>query len=121
MPSQIRQPIGRGLPQHPSGNDGKRGFPQHPSGDGGAGFPQSGGGGGGFPQSGGGGGGFPQLPMQSSNPATGSADAGAGASADAGASGSQAPAEAGCTYERSVRKVSGGGLQRVILKVCPDA
>jgi len=99
------------LPQHPSGNDGKRGFPQHPSGDGGAGFPQSGGGGGGFPQ----------LPMQSSNPATGSADAGAGASADAGASGSQAPAEAGCTYERSVRKVSGGGLQRVILKVCPDA
>ena len=28
---------------------------------------------------------------------------------------------AGCTYERSVRKLPGGGLQRVIIKVCPDA
>jgi hypothetical protein len=27
----------------------------------------------------------------------------------------------GCTYERSVRKLPGGGLQRVIVKVCPDA
>jgi hypothetical protein len=27
----------------------------------------------------------------------------------------------GCTYERSVRKLPGGGLQRVIIKVCPDA
>jgi hypothetical protein len=26
----------------------------------------------------------------------------------------------GCTYERSVRKLPGGGLQRVIVKVCPD-
>ena len=26
----------------------------------------------------------------------------------------------GCTYERSVRKLPGGGLQRVIIKVCPD-
>jgi translation initiation factor RLI1 len=28
---------------------------------------------------------------------------------------------AGCTYERSVRKLPGGGLQRVLIKVCPDA
>ena len=27
----------------------------------------------------------------------------------------------GCTYERSVRKLPGGGLQRVIVKICPDA
>jgi hypothetical protein len=27
----------------------------------------------------------------------------------------------GCVYERSVRKPAGGGLQRVILKICPDA
>jgi hypothetical protein len=27
----------------------------------------------------------------------------------------------GCFYERSVRKPAGGGLQRVILKICPDA
>jgi len=27
----------------------------------------------------------------------------------------------GCVYERSVRKLPGGGLQRVIVKVCPDA
>jgi hypothetical protein len=27
----------------------------------------------------------------------------------------------GCSYERSVRKLPGGGLQRVIVKVCPDA
>jgi hypothetical protein len=27
---------------------------------------------------------------------------------------------AGCTYERSVRKLPGGGLQRVLIKVCPD-
>jgi len=27
----------------------------------------------------------------------------------------------GCTYERSVRKQPGGGLQRVIVKICPDA
>jgi hypothetical protein len=27
----------------------------------------------------------------------------------------------GCTYERSVRTLPGGGLQRVIIKVCPDA
>jgi hypothetical protein len=27
----------------------------------------------------------------------------------------------GCVYERSVRKPPGGGLQRVILKICPDA
>jgi hypothetical protein len=27
----------------------------------------------------------------------------------------------GCTYERSVRKLPGGGLQRVLIKVCPDA
>ena len=26
----------------------------------------------------------------------------------------------GCVYERSVRKLPGGGLQRVIVKVCPD-
>jgi len=26
----------------------------------------------------------------------------------------------GCVYERSVRKLPGGGLQRVIIKVCPD-
>jgi len=26
----------------------------------------------------------------------------------------------GCTYERSVRPLSGGGLQRVLIKVCPD-
>jgi len=25
-----------------------------------------------------------------------------------------------CTYERSVRTLPGGGLQRVIIKVCPD-
>jgi hypothetical protein len=25
-----------------------------------------------------------------------------------------------CTYERSVRTLPGGGLQRVIVKVCPD-
>jgi hypothetical protein len=25
-----------------------------------------------------------------------------------------------CTYERSVRKLPGGGLQRVLIKVCPD-
>ena len=28
---------------------------------------------------------------------------------------------AGCIYERSVRKLPGGGLQRVIVKMCPDA
>jgi hypothetical protein len=28
---------------------------------------------------------------------------------------------AGCVYERSVRKLPGGGLQRVIVKICPDA
>jgi hypothetical protein len=28
--------------------------------------------------------------------------------------------DVGCTYERSVRKLPGGGLQRVIIKVCPD-
>ena len=28
--------------------------------------------------------------------------------------------DVGCTYERSVRKLPGGGLQRVIVKVCPD-
>jgi hypothetical protein len=27
----------------------------------------------------------------------------------------------GCVYERSVRKLPGGGLQRVIVKICPDA
>jgi len=27
---------------------------------------------------------------------------------------------AGCTYERSVQKLPGGGLQRVIIKICPD-
>jgi hypothetical protein len=27
----------------------------------------------------------------------------------------------GCIYERSVRKLPGGGLQRVIVKICPDA
>jgi hypothetical protein len=27
----------------------------------------------------------------------------------------------GCIYERSVRKAPGGGLQRVIFKICPDA
>jgi hypothetical protein len=26
----------------------------------------------------------------------------------------------GCVYERSVRKLPGGGLQRVIVKICPD-
>ena len=26
----------------------------------------------------------------------------------------------GCTYERSVRPLAGGGLQRVLIKVCPD-
>jgi len=26
----------------------------------------------------------------------------------------------GCVYERSVRKLPGGGLQRIIVKVCPD-
>jgi hypothetical protein len=26
----------------------------------------------------------------------------------------------GCVYERSVRKLPGGGLQRVLIKVCPD-
>jgi hypothetical protein len=28
--------------------------------------------------------------------------------------------DVGCTYERSMRKLPGGGLQRVIVKVCPD-
>ena len=27
---------------------------------------------------------------------------------------------AGCTYEKSVRKLAGGGLQRVLIKICPD-
>jgi hypothetical protein len=27
----------------------------------------------------------------------------------------------GCTYERTVRHTPGVGLQRVIIKVCPDA
>src|SRR5262249_16918038 len=26
----------------------------------------------------------------------------------------------GCTYEKSVRKLAGGGLQRVLIKICPD-
>jgi len=26
----------------------------------------------------------------------------------------------GCVYEKSVRKLPDGGLQRVIVKVCPD-
>jgi hypothetical protein len=27
----------------------------------------------------------------------------------------------GCTYERTVRHTPGVGLQRVIIKICPDA
>jgi len=43
------------------------------------------------------------------------------ASASMGVAAAPAAAEpAGCTYERSVRKLPDGGLQRVIVKVCPD-
>jgi hypothetical protein len=45
-------------------------------------------------------------------------------SAAMGAAPAAAPVAAdppGCVYERSVRKQPGGGLQRVIVKICPDA
>jgi len=66
----------------------------------------SGGGGAGMPS-------LPNLPMQPPAPS------------NAGAGSDQAQAQAeppNCTYERSVRKLpGGGGLQRVLIKVCPDA
>jgi len=43
-------------------------------------------------------------------------------SAGTGAAPASAAADApGCVYERSVQKLPGSGLQRVILKICPDA
>ena len=65
----------------------------------------------------------PPLPLPPANPPAPPVVMTPPASMSVAVAAAPAPAAAepaGCTYERSVRKLPDGGLQRVIVKVCPD-